>query len=517
MAKTLTESIKFITGEGRDIDDLDRKVLKKITIPTMINFEPSKKVGKITPSKGITKIYQLAEKTSIQNIKFSKDNTGITKLIGVSGGNIYNITGWTGTTSSNKITAGLHKTNFVDIIPCTKKDILAGTIENFLTLLDGYNYPQKYDYSTVSTLTTSHKASFGKFINESLHTNDIAEPALWRYSSAYTPEDFETTSPSTGGFKLLGDNSNPLTAVSSIFIPTDNNSHIILAKKNQIWGISGTSSTNFQQYLINENEVGTKSKRGLISLGQEILILGDDDIYRYTTLTQQGIINTKKSISDPIREIYKNKINTEYIHNSFMFFDNKENNTGRIYSFIPTALEFINEAFVYDRQGGWFRRNFNANYFTCIDKDPDSGLLYAGDSFGNIFLLNDGYDYNGENYECFLDFGFMDFGTGFTKTGTANNFLEIDTKEDINITLNLLKLGKDGGIYGQNEITLPFKRKKYQYDTSKFNQAIFSESTRARQEFETGVFNKIKIQMKLEKAQDFIINELNLESELAFI
>ena len=510
MARILTENMKEIMGEGRNIDDLDRRYLKKQTVYSMVNFENSLFQGKITPSKGITKILQISDKMPLQNIKFSKDDNGVAKLTAVSNGNIYNVVDWTTTATVTKIDDGLHKTNFVDIISVTKKDIVAGTSVSFLTFLDGSNYPQKYDYSTISNLTTNHKASFGIFLNERLWTNDIDEPALFRFSSAFLPDDFGTTAPATGGFKQIGENTNPLTAVSSIFIPGDNNSHIILAKSNQIWGVSGTDSTNYQQYLINNNEAGTNSPRGLITLGQELLILGNDDIYRYSTLTQQGII-TRKDISDPIRKIYKENINTDYMSNAFMFFDNKENNTGRIYSFVPTILDKINEAFVYDRSGLWFRRNFDTNYFTCIDKDPDSGLVYVGDIFGNIFLLNDGYTYNGNDYQCYIDFGFKDFGTGVTKSGTPNNFIEINTSEDIDITLDILKIGKNGGIFSKDTVTLPFKRKKYRYDTAKYGNSIYSNSTRVRQEFEIGLFSKLKVQLKLEKAQNFTINEINLE------
>lgn len=510
MGRVISRVFKQITSEGRNIDDLDRQQAKKVSqVYSLINFEPSGKIGKIRPSKGISLIGQVDARKPIQNLKFSKNNAGTTKLTAIANGIIYDITGWSSTATITQIATGLHSTNFVDIVSCTKKDIGAGTIDNFLVLLDGDNYPQKYDYSTKSNLTTNHKASFGLFVGERLHTNDITEKALWRYSKAYEPDDFTTAD--NAGFKQIGDNSNPLTAATNIFIPADNSSHIILAKEDQIWAISGNTPSSFAQYQINKT-VGTKSPRGLIEVNQDLLILDKADIHRYSTLGSQGLLNQKK-ISDRIRDIYKESVNTSYLNNAFLFYDIYDNNAGRIYCFFPTKTSNINEAMVYDRNDGWFRRYFNNYYFTCADKDPDTGIAYAGDIFGNIWQLNTGYKYNNDNYRCFIDFGFLDFGVSVVKTGTPNNYLEIEAKEDANVNLNILMLGKEGGFYGQQEKTLSFIRKKYQYGSAKYGHALYSESTRIRKEFETGIFNKLKIQLSMDAAKDIEFNELYLEAE----
>jgi hypothetical protein len=97
------------------------------------------------------------------------------KLTAISNGKVFDVTGWTSTAAISEMATGLHSTNFVDIIPCTKKDITNGTVENFLVLLDStlvgsyYYKPQNGSLKLVGKLSNNNSFNFvERDINENI-------------------------------------------------------------------------------------------------------------------------------------------------------------------------------------------------------------------------------------------------------------------------------------------------------------------------------------------------------------
>ena len=517
MGRALSEVFSNIKGESRAYKETERKTAKgNAFVYSCINMEPDYQAGVLTTSKGFKKILSLNNYKKVDNINISLSDAGAWRFTAISGGAVYDIANWqSGTISKSVKHTGMNE-NFTDIIPVN--DRTDGS--NYLVLLDG-GYPKKYDFSTVANLTENHNASFGMFYNDRLWTNDVDEKNLAKWSAAGDPSAFTTVN--NAGFLPMGDALNPLTAMSTLYVPQDNSTHIVLAKRDEIWGISGNSgsiedATRFQSYSMNIGETGTQSPRGLCKAGQEVYVLGDSDIKPYSTLNNYGIIKPN-DISENIRPIYRENVNKDKLDQAFMFFDDFGGKTGRLYSFVPTnSLERNTKAFVYDYSGGWFRRDFHSFGFSCMCKDPLTNKIYAGDYFGNIYEFNTGFNYDGKAYSKFVDFGFVDFGAPkISKSSGVNSYIDMEV---INAeSLEIATLIKNNNAILASKKTLSFENYKYGYDEVSYNETIYDYKHEIKEAIEMeGVFDEFCVQVSNTSIDtNFKIKKLYLEAEAGVI
>jgi hypothetical protein len=516
-------SVNFnkIMGEDRSTYDLDRGITPT-SVYSMINFQPSKKIGKIEISQGFSLVCDTGSHTAIQNMNIGQDNDENLKFTSISGGNIYDIGNWTsGATVTQKAT-GLKTSGFIDIIPSTKSDTTTGTSTSFLTILDGVLIPQKYDYDTLTALsstTATQVASFGIYLNGKLWTNDVNEPALMHGSKAFTIDDFTGTDDAV--FYQIGNNDNPVTCATSMFLPFYNTTNLIIAKNNELWAISGTTPDDFQVFRITEDEggIGTQSPQGMIEVQGDLIILEDNIPRRYSTSIQQTGILKPQEIALPIKDAWGEDVNTDALKNGFVFFASKEGITGRIYNFVPNTIETCNEAFVFDRAGAWFRRKFYNYSFTAYAIDPTDHTVYVGDNVGRIFKLNDGYTYNGDNYRAFLDTGWTDFGVVESqKTGTPFSYIENDIYENTSFSLNIVKRARNGNITEATTKNFNLVRQEFQYDLAKYDESFYTDRTTVKSLFSLGSFHTCKLQLSLNNnGSNFTINSLVLDADAGVI
>ena len=517
--RSLAVSFRSITGESRQVYDLDRGSDIK-TLSSCINFEPTNQAGKIQISKGFTLVCDLGTYSPLQNMKITKDDTDTSRFTAISAGNVFDISDWASSATSSQKASGLKSSGFIDIVATTKSNTTLGTSTNFLTLLDGVLNPQKYDYSSLTAFSLSTApqiANKGIYIHDRLWTDDVSQPALIHGSKAFVVDDF--TGVDDAVFYQLGDNGNPLTAFTSLFMPADNSTHIFAAKKDELWAISGTEPSDFQEYQISAGEqgvsVGTQSPQGLLSVSGEIIILDNDSPKRYSTVISQSGVLRPQEIALPVKDMWEEDVNKDSLSNGFMCFSSKDGIAGRIYSFIPNVINTCNEAFVYDRVGAWFRRQFWNYSFTCYAIDPDTHDIYLGDPFGRIFKFNDGYTYNNDSYNCVLDFGWIDFNApGIQKTGTPFSFLETDIYADTSIALNIIKKARNGNI--TEEITKNFnlKRQEFKYGISKYGESFYTSKSTEKSYFSLGSFDTCKVQMLINNnGANFTINQLYLTAD----
>ena len=512
-------SVQFnqIKGEDRSVYDLDRQSPITSTY-SCINLQPSKKLGKLEISPGFTLVCDTETRNPIQNMNISRDDSGDLKFTAISEGKIYDIADWTSTPVITEKATGLKAEGFIDIVPSTKSDVNTGTSVSFLTILDGVLIPQKYDYSSLTPFpnTTTHVASFGIFLNGRLWTNDINEPALLKGSKAFVIDDF--TGVDDAVFYLMGNNTNPITCMTAMFLPFYNTTNIIVAKQNELWALSGSTPDDFTPYRITEDEggIGTQSPRGMIEVQGDLIILEDSIPRRYSTSIQQTGVLKPEEIGLPIKDAWLEEVNTEYLKNSFVFFASKEGITGRIYNFVPNVIDACNEAFVYDRAGAWFRRKFYNYSFTCYAIDPTDHTIYLGDNIGRIFKFNDGYSYNGDSYKAFLDTGWMDFGAvEAQKTGTPFSYIENDIYADTNLSLGIIKRGRNGNLTEETMKNFNLVRQEFQYDLSRYDESFYTDRTTVKSLFSLGSFHTCKIQLSLDNnGSDFTINNLVLDADV---
>lgn len=511
MARELFTKVK---GESRAYKENERKNSQgNIYVYSLVNIEPDYQTGVLKVSKGFTKKGSVPTYKKVDNILITKDDSGTYRFIAISGGKVFDVANWrSGVFSSTLKHSGLNE-GFTDIIPVT--DRVGGA--DYIVLLDG-GYPHKYDFSTVTDLTTNHKASIGAFTNDRLWTNDVEEKNLAKWCAAGSPTDFTTSD--NAGFLPIGHAFEEITAFSSIFVPGINASNIVVAKADKIYGVSGSSGSStdadrFQSSEINEG-IGTPTARGLVrTTNSDLFILGKDDIKPYSTLNNQGIIQPV-DISEPIRELYQGRINLNQLSQAFLFYDPRDGKSGRLYCFIPSgSLERNTMAFCYDYgSGGWFRRDFHSFGFSCMCKDPETGKLYAGDYEGNIYEFNEGYNYDGQGYVKFVDFGFVDFGSsGVTKTSTVGSYLDL---EIINAdSLDMTILNRSGNAILAERITLDVPNYEYGYDEVIYNEITYNQKNDYHKSLDIeGAFEELCLQISSREADvNFKIKRLYLEAE----
>lgn len=513
-----TVNFNNIKGEDRSVYDLDRGNNPN-SVYSLINFEPTKQAGKIKVSKGFSLVCDTGSRKPIQNMNISKDDNKNYKFTSISGGSIYDISNWKTTASVSKKATGLKKDGFIDIVPATKSDTETGTSTSFLVILDGVKILQKYDYSTLSDLsaaTANHVASFGTFLNGRLWTNSVEEPALIKGSKAFTIDDF--TGVDDAVFYQIGNNNNPITCSTAIFLPFYNTTNLIIAKSNELWAISGTMPDDFQVFRLAEDEagVGTQSPRGMIEVQGDLIILEDNIPRRYSTSIQQTGVLKPQEIGLPIKDSWLQDVNVDSLSNGFVFFSSIEGLAGQIYNFVPNTIENCNQAFVYDRQGSWFRRKFYNYSFTAYAIDSSDHSVYVGDSVGRIFKLNDGYTYNGDTYKAFLDTGLTDFGASEAqKTGTPFSCIENDIYENTSFSLDIVKKARNGNITESTTKNFNLTRQKFQYDLSKYDDSFYTDKSTVKSLFSLGSFHSCKVQLSLENnGYNFTINNLILDANV---
>lgn len=522
MGRIAQRTYKGIKGMRRDIASYLLSEARR-NIPyvyQLINIEPSTIEGYLQRSKGISLIVDLGINAPLQNIAFSKDNNRIAKFTAVAQGKIYNIKDWTETTPSYelKTSAVLKTSGFVDIVPC--QDVTNG---NTIVLLDGVTIPQSYTYGTsVSNLfsdSSTFIASTGKFINDRLWLNDVDEAELKRWSKGGDITDFTTLDDS--GFLPMGNRDNPVTACHEVFVAGSTNTNILVAKEDKLWGISGkngdsTSDYRFHQYPLN-NTLGTPSPRGIIGVGQDLIVMGNNDIAQYGSALKGDGTFKVKDIFTPIRGFYKEKLNRSYASSAFLYHNQDDGRDGRIYGFLPEGSRTDNSfAFVYDRIGGWYSRNFFQYSFTCAARDPETGRLYLGSSDGKIYLMDEGYSYNNQDYLSYLETGWNNFGKTIDgKAATKNCRITAEVSEDTDIDFNFLKKYEQGPVASDQQ-TITFGNFDARYNQTLYDEKFYNIGLAQTKElYISGVFDELNIQMKVRDADvAFKLRDINLEAEI---
>lgn len=515
MGRIKTEQYRNIYGINRAYEetDISQKGNNKYA-RTLINIEPSLEEGKFRKSKGFSLVADLGLAHKIQSLAFSTNSSGTQKFTAVCNGVVFDIQGWTSTAAWTIMDNSIG-TDSVQLIPATRRISSPYSVENFLVILDGTT-PKKYDYFSVTELTDNHNASIGAFVGDRLWTNDVDEPALERYSAPFEIEDFTTTD--AAGLVQCGDNSNSITANTTLFVPQSNSTNIIVAKENELWTITGNTPDTFQSNLYSA-KYGTRAQGGLVQIGQDVLILTDDDIKILSTLNQQGIVQ-QGDISSPVRSLIRDdeihKFNKSYMQNAFIMFDEKDGRDGRIYAFVPNnASNEVTKAYVYDKQQSWFLRDFNNYVFTCYAIDPKTGEVYMGDNAGRIFKFNNGTTYNGEEYRWFLETGGNDFSTpGQLKTGTVNNFIELKAEEDFSLTMELIKKSREGFYYPVSTKTINYKSHKFVHGSAKYGESVYTSASSQKKYFKTGNFDELSVILYGTASAEFELKNIYLQAEV---
>lgn len=513
------EKFLQILGESRAVAEEYRRGRGGINyVHSLVNMEPSSSIkGEITRSKGFKEIYDTKIDSPMQNIAFAKDSNSVLKFIGICNKKVIDIANWKTTTPSHSVKGSVTNLGYVDIIPCSDKNL--GEI---LVLLDG-DYPNYYNFTSVAQLHTNHKSTFGLFTNGRLWSNKIDEKGLIWGSAPDDTADYDVLH--FAGFLLFGSNFDAATAMSTIFIPFDNSTHIVVAKKNEMYAISGNSfdlensSTPFLPYTLNLGGAGTLSPRGLIQVDQEVFILGETDIKQYSSIVSDNGVLKPKDSSEAERSIYRDNINPAFMADSFMFYNQYDGRDGRIYSFVPTIeAGKCNYAFCLDRMtAGWFRRDFHYFNFTCYAVDPSTNKMYLGSSDGKIYEFNPEayYSYNGNGYSSFVDYGFVDFGLpSATKTISPSSWIDIETSGATNVDLTIIKKNENGYVK-PSKINLTVNPLQGLYDSSKYDETLYNAKLSARKKLDLkGSFEEIAVQLKIfEPDVNIIIKGMELEAQ----
>jgi|GEM_PF-2265283 len=514
MGRIVSELFTYIKSEDRSQKATKRNTTVGITsVDSLINIEPDYKTGVLRVSKGFVEKIHLGTRNPVRNINITKDGSGNYKFTAIQNGKVFDITNWrSGTIAKTEKHSGLTDT-YTHIVPATETGVAS-----YLVLLSGTDYPQKYDFNSVTQLTSNHKANFGVFVNDRLWTDDVDEPARVRWSAAGIPDNFTTVDNS--GSLLIGSSLKPLTAMSSMFVPAYQSTNIVLAKEDEMHAVTGNSgdssdANRFRQYEYSKERVGTSSPRGLQKAGSELFILCKDNIVPFSTLNNQGYIRPQ-DISKPIRPLLKDRMNPDYLENSFMaFLDEGEN--GRLYSFVPfVGYDKNNVSFVYDFSGGWFRREYHHYAFTCITKDPQTGQVFAGDVNGNIYEFNTGYNYNGEGYKKVISLGDVDFRLpSSTKTHSARSYIEIEAPTGGVDNIKIEKQDKIGSAVLLDTFEFDIENYKAIYDDSQYDLSVFDDSRTIKKYLDfKGCFDKTKIIISnFDADTNFKINEIYLEAD----
>jgi len=487
MASILNQLYKFVIGETSRYFDKDIAYSKKagMYVYKLINFEPDDEEGKLRVCKGLEKVIRVPSNEKIVNFKFSRDDNGVQHLTVVSGNKLYEIFDWD-TSPRAELRANDIGDGYVSIIPVTDKDYSGGTYTEYLAILDGGN-PRKYDYNSLSSLSTNHNARLGLYVNDRLITNDEDEKALVHWSKA-----------------------------GSIFVPYDNTTHVIIAKRDEMHAIYGTSSTEFGQYELNIGTCGTRSPQGLVQVGQEIFILHDTEIKRYSTLRSQGILKEDALVAD-IYKFWKDEVNKEQLENGLIIKDNLDK---KIYFMCSKDdLNINNSSFVYAGDGKWYERLFNNIGITAWDVDPQTNIVYVGDDSGNVYKFNVGYNYDGQGYRCYIDYGLNDMKTKYSKVGTIDSYLDIEFSDSFSLDLSMIKFNKNGNIINSEIKTLDYNDKRSRYDRSNYDNNYYISVVNERKNIKLGVFDTIQTKIVYNNINSvgFKINELSLNATQGYL
>jgi hypothetical protein len=513
MAKKIKAiTYKQITGVRRDIKEEDREDYGKVinSAYNLINFETGKVLGDLNRSLGFELLIDTGTGEPVENMNISKDMAGNYFFSAISNGNLFSIIDWDTTPSINNTLSGLN-TGYVDIV---EANLPSG--ENVLILFDRLQ-PKKYNFSSITDLLTSttFNASTGTYINDRAWMDDLAQPGLIRFSKGGDIQDCDTLD--NAGFLPIGSNSQPIKAIKTLFIPKDNASAIFIAKENECHGVSGKSGDSaaadrFSQYPINLNVAGTGSPRGMLTIGQDLLIIGRNQIYQYGSLNSTTGVISQQEIFDPVINMYNSEFNLDELSDAFIFYNSNEGFKGRIYFFLPANKSTKNNrCLVLDRSRGWFTRNWNQFSFKSAVQDPVTKEVYFGDYKGRIYKMNSGYTYAGNPYTSTIDFGYCTFGsTGDGKT-TIPSMCKASFNASQNIDLKFKYMKRTRlGMFSSNEEIISLRPIQSVYNVNLYDETLMSseDQEQTKNLYIPGTFQALNIQV----STDSLVSGVNVSS-----
>jgi hypothetical protein len=175
-----------------------------------------------------------------------------------------------------------------------------------------------------------------------------------------------------------------------------------------------------------------------------------------------------------------------------------------------------NKAVVYDRMGGWYIRDWYNYSFASAAIDPDTSRVYLGSYDGKIYLMDDGYSYEGDVYNCMFETGLETFGNYVDgKTTTERCYASILTSEATDITFSYILKNRRGYI-NSNERAIRFEPIQSFYNEDFYDQSLFDTTLPQELKLDIeGAFNELSVQVSLNEVDvDFKIEEIVLEAEV---
>jgi hypothetical protein len=525
------EQYDLTTGMRRDIPEDKRSKMFGSQIPYMyslINIQPGTVKGELERSPGFTLISDLGTKKPVQNLIFSKQSevslsgltiSSITRCTAASNGKIFDIDNVLNTTPIvTEVSSIFSPDNYIGLIPCFDLKLA-----NVITIVDGLNIPYKYDFLSVTPLidttiayNNNFVSSFGIFKNNRLWLNRILEPGRMGWSKGGDITDHIAVN--DAGSLNVGDGDTPLTAIGDIFISQSKNADLLLAKRDRLYAITGnngdmSSDTRFQWYNISEATDGTDSPSGLVRIGNDALLLGRSDITQYSSLVSPNGVIKPVDIFTPLRNYYREIVNTSKAQDFWAIFNNEEGLSGRIYNFMcRTNLAKNNYAFSFDRTGAWFLRDFYQYSFKCGAVNPDDGHIYLGSYDGKIYRMDkDKYSYAGNDYISFMDTGFSNYGVSSDiKYTTDDCQMEMEVSDDLEVDLTYIKKSSRGQITSTKQSVM-FSTYRSKYNQSYYDESYYSPSVGQLMPIDIdGVFDSLAVQFSA-KAKDVYFKFKNLD------
>jgi hypothetical protein len=514
-------SFSMISGIQRNMTDKIYTNQENISkVYNMVNIEPSSIAGELQKSPGFKLVIDTGSLSPINNIFFSVDNNQQQRMTITSNSSLYDIQNWNNLSSVSKLIIPNTIQGNMFLVSITDKNL--GKV---IVIINGIDPPYVYDYSSISNLNNnlSFISSFGFYSNDRLWLNDINEQSVIHWSTALDCTDFTTVD--NAGLLQMGDGKTKITAIGRMFVPKDNSTNLIVSKANEIWGISGdtgdsTDANRFKQFPISENVIGTTNNHGLISIDQQLMVIGANDISLLGKTIYGNIV--KESFFDELRDFYRTEINISNVDNFIPIINNKDGYYSRVYILCSSLnTTYNNKALVFDAINGWFIRDFGTFRFCSIAVDPDTNKIYLGSSDGKIYVIeNDYYLYDQTSYESLLETGFINFS--YDQDGkqlTENSQIDINVTTISDFNFKFKKKYRNGFIKTTQKNTkihpayIPPSQINPYYEDN-IDQRYLSNNIKINS---PGLFNELSLEISNSEKYNFKIKNILLESKVPII